>query len=77
MDIYKAQPIGDQAVPNLLIKAEKTCPEMNLLGQARALYDIQGKRIADALFASLPGCTLDSLLIEMLNRKRSLLKVKF
>ena len=41
----------------------------------REFYAEEGKRLADVLFESLPGGTLDALLCEMMQRRASLLKV--
>jgi hypothetical protein len=80
--IYKAQPIGDQVIPDLDIRATDTLPEQPFFPSStwekhwRDIYAAQAGAIADALYASLPGGTLDALLVEMLDRKRSILKVK-
>ena len=82
--IYKAQPIGDQIIADLNICAIESVPEQLLPANKPMsewkpvlieFYDAQGKVIADSLFSSLPGGTLDALLCEMLERKRSLLLV--
>lgn len=79
---FLAQPIGDQQVTPFEIKATETIPEIQTPGEAgldeaRQIYAGQAKMIADTLFGSLPGGTIDALLIEMLDRKRSLFCVPF
>jgi hypothetical protein len=77
--IYKAQPTGDQVIPNLDLHAVTSAPDIpgsEFEKLYRDFYAAEGKIIADALCASLPGGTLDALLVEMLDRKRSLLRVK-
>ena len=45
------------------------------LGDYRDIFNGDAKLIADALFGSLPGGTLDRLLLEFLERKACLWKV--
>jgi hypothetical protein len=76
-NIFKAQRTvlyGDP-VSSHAINIEQPMPDFDSMDEARAVYAKEGKEIADALFSSLPGGTLDALLIEMLDRKRSLLVV--
>lgn len=82
MKIYIASPIRNQEVPALKLEATEPVPSMlpNLESATwtdafRTFYAEQAKVIADALFASLPGGTVDALLVEFLDRKRSLLRV--
>lgn len=80
MKIYLAQ-----GAPELRLTADEELPhsppdedfplDQWILNQ-RASFEAQAKLVADALFASLPGGTIDALLVEMLDRKRSLLLVR-
>ena len=77
--IYKAQPIGDQIIDDLDLRATEAVPNIpgnEFAKQYRDFYAVEGKIIVDALYASLPGGTLDALLVELLDRRRSLLRVK-
>lgn len=69
---------GMHPVPKCTIKIDKEIitPEASL-ESSRALYDEQANVLAEALFETLPGGTIDALLIEFLKRKRSLLMVPF
>ena len=72
-NIFKAQPtIENEPILSHVISITDTMPEVVSLDDARAVYAKEGTAIADALFSCLPGGTLDALLIEMLDRKRSL-----
>lgn len=76
--IYKAQPTHKgQSVPDLHITAAESFPETENLSRSRILYDVDAKELVDALFNTLPGGTLDAILVHMLDRKRSLLRRKF
>jgi hypothetical protein len=68
-----------QAVPveDLTIQAVEECPEHKTLNEAHRLYDAQGAEIATALWTSLPGGTLDAILRYLLERRASLLRVRF
>lgn len=77
--IYKAHGLGGDQVPNLRLVANEEVPELSasptFLADATALYREQGRAIAVALRASLPGGTIDALLVELLTAKASVLRV--
>ena len=73
MTIFKA--CRPPIVPDLQISATAEVSDSVSLETARAFYAGQARELADALFASLPGGTIDALLVEMLDRKRSLFRV--
>lgn len=50
---------------------------MDTLKDAMEVHRAQAKELADALYHTLPGGTLDQLLREMLERKASQLVVRF
>lgn len=77
LDVYKAGPIGTESVMSLELRAEQEIPEAQTLDQARRMYEAQGRSIAEALYQSLPGGTLDALLGHLLARRASLLRVRF
>jgi len=41
------------------------------------LFESEGRKLAEALFSSLPGGTIDALLVELLTRKKSGLIVTY
>ncbi len=53
----------------------KEIPECMRHEEMREFYAKEAKLIADVLWECLPGGTVDALLVEMLDRKRTLLKV--
>jgi hypothetical protein len=71
--IYKAHGLGP--LPDLHLVATEPIPEFESLGAMRAFYAEQGRTIVDALSASLSGGTMDAVLVELLDRKRSLLRI--
>jgi hypothetical protein len=74
--IYKASGPGiDGPIPDLRLVATEQVPEMATLADADAFYREQGRVLADALSASLSGGTMHALLVELLDRKRSLLRI--
>jgi len=77
-EIFIAQGYG---IPPLNISGGVPIPSVNpgdagWERKAQKRFDRQAKIIADALFSSLPGGTVHSLLVELLKRKTSLLVVK-
>ena len=69
--VYKAH---GEAVPDLEIIALDPIPTDDLsMEAAQAIYAEQGRVIATDLWASLPGGTLDWLLVEMMQRRASML----
>lgn len=76
---YKAQPIvrGAAEVSDLYIRAGTPVPSLSDLLDMRALFAKEARNLADALQESLPGGTIDALLVELLDRKRALLVVPF
>lgn len=73
--IHRAQPIGDSTPPPVTIVIDAVIKNPEKLQLSRAQYLSDGVRLADALFASLPGGTMDALLVELLSRRASLLAV--
>lgn len=73
--IHKAQPVGDIFPESVEIIIKRTAPEAFNLDLWKEFTKKEAHTLADALFSSLPGGTIDALLIEMLERTRSLLVV--
>jgi hypothetical protein len=73
--VKKAQPTGDQSIPDVVISVTQTLPQSAKdamsLEQFGQLFDDQAKGIEGALYESLPGGTYDRLLGRMLLRKAS------
>lgn len=81
VNVYRAQPLGDR-VPDMCIATNGVMPDSTAKGTATleegmTIFKRQAKELADALYASLPGGTLDQLLREMLERKASQFVVRF
>jgi len=73
--ILRAQPIaGHGGVPTHIHIAREIPPVEHFaqLKDAWVLYQAEGQRLADALYDSLPGGTLDQLLLQLLQRRASL-----
>ena len=66
---------ADEAIPDPP-RMTNQLPINEWMDEQRGFFEAQGKIVADALFASLPGGTIDALLVEMLDRKRSLLRIR-
>lgn len=75
MKLYKASPVGDMKVPDLRLVATRAHDEHVSLAATARHHKAQGALLADALLASLPGGTIDALLIELLDHHRSLLVI--
>lgn len=82
IDIFCAQPTGGQVIPTVNIRIAEPIPEIPVdesstiyLRKHRDMYTCQAKMLSRALCHSLPGGTLDALLVDLLDRKRSLFRV--
>lgn len=86
--LFKAQVTVD-AIPDLEVRAVQSMESLAKSGRAsldepfrefetrnRAFFDDEAKKLADALYASLPGGTIDALLVQLLDRKRSIYYVR-
>lgn len=72
--VHRAQPVGQQSIPRTTIVVDETMPDVSSADRLRAMVDIMdedAQAIADALFNSLPGGTLDRLTVLFLQRKIS------
>ena len=72
--VYKASGIGD--IPDLFIQAIRPIKETETLAEHEELLIQQGKILYEALVETLPQGTLDALLCELLERKRSRLSIR-
>lgn len=76
--LYRAGNINEKQPPVLHIYVVEQIKESNIATVDQcALFKRQGKKLSDALFDSLPGGTIDALLVELLQRKASMLVVPF
>lgn len=77
ISIFRARPIGEVPVPDVRITIKDAIEESGSLDCARSLYRAQGEQLADAFMRSLPGGTVDALVLALLERKVSLFRVPF
>ena len=77
IELLRARNTGDFEPPKLEIQVVEQVPTNMDLVEAKTLYQMQARSLADALFKTLPGGTIDALLCEMLSRKASLLNVRY
>lgn len=84
INIFKAQRVGDEITESIKIIIDKETPEIEtnistkeLYQLAHNQYEAQGELLGNILLNSLPGGTIDELLIFLLTHKRSILKVKY
>jgi len=83
INIYKAQRIDDSLIPeSVTIIIDKETPEMNYDSptnnkKADIHYTYQAQKLSDILLRTLPGGTIDRLLICLLEHKKSILKVNY
>jgi len=78
IDIHKAQSIDGKEIPNINISIMKEIPKnYQQIEDLQKFFDIEGKKICDTLFESLPGGTIDALFLEMMKRKQSKLTIPF
>lgn len=73
--VHKASRIDDQLVEDLMIFASEGFPAVSDLSYGTILHREEGKKLFDGLVGSLPGGTIDWLLILLLEHRASLLRV--
>lgn len=75
--VHRAQPIGDQVIPEMHIAAVPVWTDLSQqpLAEVMRRHEAEAQRIVDALVGSLPGGTLDAILRALLKHKASLLCV--
>lgn len=77
ISIHKASAIGDQSVPDLLVSATEAFPELQSSLDASVLHQRNAEKIGEAIVKSLPGGTIDRLLIFLLEHRASVLRVAY
>lgn len=79
INIHKYSPIADAEAESVTIVIDTAVPDLPAGGDweqhARTYFEEQAATLADALFETLPGGTLDRLLAEFLRRKAALFVV--
>lgn len=77
--LLRAGDVGSNIPPKVTVEIHDQISddEFSSLADARELYAGQARALSDSLFASLPGGTIDALLVEMMKRKVSLFSVPF
>jgi len=77
ISLAKAEPIGDQIIPTVVINISDVPPQFDSLNDAAQRYTNQAQLLERGLHDTLPGGTYDRLLGLMLTRKASLFKVAY
>lgn len=75
ISILRAGSVGAVNPPVLSIKVGDQISEDMTIESAKELYADQATKLVDALLESLPGGTVDAMLVELLRRKATLLRV--
>ena len=74
VSLYKARRVTED-ISDITIDISEPMPNHLSTDLIRLMFEADAKDLADAIFTSLPSGTIDCLLIEMLERKRSMLIV--
>ncbi len=69
IEIFKAQGVGGEEIESAEIVLEHPMPSYDATEIAMNTFDLQAERIANLLFDTLPGGTLDRLIGKLLMRK--------
>jgi hypothetical protein len=78
VNLYAAEGFRDDDSPlSVAIVIDRTVPGNRSTEQMRALYASEGAALADALWSSLPGGTVDALMAALFARRASLFRVTF
>lgn len=67
--------MGSLHVPRLTISADVEIPDDLGIGELHVVYDREANEIADALIGHLPGAVVDRVLVRLLERHASSLRV--
>lgn len=78
ISICKAEPLGTE-VANVELRIQDPMPTFSIaLGrdvEREAFFDQQAAKLLDALSSSLPGGTMDALLVRLLRRRLDFLSI--
>ena len=75
--LSKAEPLAEQAVPDLFIEVTLPVPPSTGFADQRQVYCEQAGLLATTLLGSLPGGTIDALLIALLESRASVLRIPY
>ncbi len=75
--VYKAQPTGDQVIPDMRLAAVKPFPDHESPADGTDAHSTDAQFIVSAMLASLPGGTVDAVLRLLLQHRASLLRVRW
>ena len=75
VSLWRAGSVGGKSPPILVIQVVEQISDNYTLKDIRQLFATEAETLADALLASLPGGTIDALLVELMRRKASLFAV--
>lgn len=73
--LYKFSPLGGQVAEDTIIRIDQDLPEVSYhrdLKDTEAFYQVQAKKLADALLGSLPQGIIEPFTIELLKHRVSL-----
>lgn len=75
VDIFRAQGIRDEdMVTDVDITIAQPMPDVPA-ERSRAFFASEGAALADAIWASCPGGTVDALIVALMGRRASMLRV--
>jgi hypothetical protein len=76
--VHKASPtLRDEPVESVTIHIDQTASDRWSVEEARATWQGDATRLADALLDALPGGTIDQLMAELMLRRAVLYRVRF
>jgi hypothetical protein len=80
VNVFKAASFHDRVTDTLTIVADDSMPEgkeSDTPEEIRRVFERQGSAIVEAMWATLPGGTLDAVLFHLMKRRSSMLHVVF
>jgi hypothetical protein len=72
--VYKASAMPGEVSTSLQVKATEEFPELRDLTESRRRHWMDGQHLAKALLETLPGATIDQLLVALMEHRCSLLR---
>jgi hypothetical protein len=81
-NLCKADPVGDQEIESVTIIIDEKIPKIDFKNddwrhKYNIFYDKEAEELFQVLINSLPGATIDRLLIKLLQQRASLFRVTF
>ena len=77
VSIHKANPVGEQVIADLHVQATEPFPEHGACLFPTVLHQQNAERLGEVLVKTLPGGTIDRLLIFLLEHRASVLRVAY